>query len=36
MALKVANGEEVPKWVPSKEGIFFPDDAAEVLPTRQY
>jgi simple sugar transport system substrate-binding protein len=36
MALKVANGEEVPKWVPSQEGIFYPDDAAEVLPTRQY
>jgi simple sugar transport system substrate-binding protein len=36
LALKVVNGEEVPKWVPSKEGIFYPDDAAEVLPTRQY
>jgi simple sugar transport system substrate-binding protein len=36
LALKVANGEEVPKWMPSKEGIFYPDDAAEVLPTRQY
>jgi galactofuranose transport system substrate-binding protein len=36
LALKVVNGEEVPKWVPSEEGIFFPDDAAEVLPTRQY
>ena len=36
LALKVVNGEEVPKWVPSEEGIFYPDDAAEVLPTRQY
>jgi simple sugar transport system substrate-binding protein len=36
LALKVANGEEVEKWVPSKEGIFYPKDAAEILPTRQY
>lgn len=36
LALKVVNGEEVPKWVPSEEGIFFPDNAAEILPTRQY
>jgi ABC-type sugar transport system substrate-binding protein len=36
MALKVANGEPVPKWVPSEEGVFFPEDAAEVLPTRKY
>jgi ABC-type sugar transport system substrate-binding protein len=36
MALKVANGEPVPKWVPSEEGVFFPEDAAEILPTRKY
>jgi ABC-type sugar transport system substrate-binding protein len=36
MALKVVNGEPVPKWVPSKEGIFFPDNAKEVLATRKY
>ena len=24
LALKVVNGEPVPKWVPSKEGIFLP------------
>jgi ABC-type sugar transport system substrate-binding protein len=36
MALKVVNGEPVPKWVPSKEGIFYPDNAAEILPTRKY
>lgn len=36
LALKVANGEPVPKWIPSEEGIFFPDTAAEVLPTRKY
>ncbi len=36
LALKVANGESVPKWVPSEEGIFYPDNAAEILPTRKY
>ncbi len=36
LALKVVNGEEVPKWIPSEEGIFFPDDAAEIMPTRRY
>jgi len=35
-ALKVVNGEYVPKWIPSQEGVFFPDDAAERLPTRKY
>jgi simple sugar transport system substrate-binding protein len=36
LALKVVNGEPVPKWVPSKEGIFYPDDAKDILPTRKY
>jgi galactofuranose transport system substrate-binding protein len=36
LALKVVNGEVVPKRVPSIESIFFPDDAAQVLPTRKY
>jgi len=36
LALKVVNGESVPKWVPSIESIFFPEDAIEVLPTRKY
>lgn len=36
LALKVVNGESVPKWVPSKESIFFPDNAQEILPTRKY
>ncbi len=36
LALKVVNGEPVPKWVPSIESVFLPDNAAEVLPTRQY
>ncbi len=36
LALKVVNGESVPKWVPSNEGIFYPDNAKEILPTRKY
>jgi simple sugar transport system substrate-binding protein len=36
LALKVANGETVPKWVPSEEGVFFPENAKELLPTRKY
>jgi ABC-type sugar transport system substrate-binding protein len=36
LALKVVNGESVPKWVPSIESIYYPDNAAETLPTRKY
>lgn len=36
LALQVVNGERVPKWVPSQEVVFFPENAAEVLPSRQY
>jgi simple sugar transport system substrate-binding protein len=36
LALKVVNGEPVPKWIPSEERIFFPDNALELLPTRKY
>ena len=36
LALKVVNGQPIPKWVPSIEGIFFPENAIEVLPTRKY
>lgn len=36
LALKVINHEQVPKWVPSIEGIFFPANAKDVLPTRKY
>jgi galactofuranose transport system substrate-binding protein len=36
LALKVVNGESVPKWVPSQEGIFFPGDAKDILPRRKY
>ena len=36
LALKVANGESVPKWIPSEESVYYPDNAAEILPTRKY
>lgn len=36
LALKVVNGESVPKWIPSEEEVFFPEDAEELLPTRKY
>ncbi|MEJ2601218.1 MAG: ABC transporter substrate-binding protein [Anaerolineales bacterium] len=36
LALKVANDESIPKWIPSQEGVFFPDNAAKILPTRKY
>jgi galactofuranose transport system substrate-binding protein len=36
LALKVVNGESIPKWVPSIESVFFPEDALEILPTRTY
>jgi simple sugar transport system substrate-binding protein len=36
LALKVVNGQPIPKWVPSIESVFFPHDAAEILPTRKY
>ena len=36
IALKVVNDEEVPKWIPSQEGVYYPDNAAEILPTRRY
>jgi simple sugar transport system substrate-binding protein len=36
LALKVVNGERVPKWVPSIESVFFPEHALEILPTRKY
>lgn len=35
-ALKVVNGEDVPKWIPSQESVFYPDDAAELIQTRKY
>lgn len=35
-ALKALNGETLPKWVPSEEGVFYQADAATILPTRKY
>jgi simple sugar transport system substrate-binding protein len=35
-ALKALNGESLPKWVPSQEGVFYQEDAATILPTRKY
>ncbi|MFN8412042.1 MAG: ABC transporter substrate-binding protein [Anaerolineales bacterium] len=36
LALDVVNHKPVPKWVPSIEGIFFPEDASEILASRKY
>jgi simple sugar transport system substrate-binding protein len=36
LALQVVNGEQVPKWIPSFESIYYPDNALEILPTRKY
>ena len=36
LALKVVNGQPFPKSVPSIEGVFFPEDASKILPTRKY
>lgn len=36
LVLKVVNSEPVPKWIPSKETIFYPHNAAEILKTRKY
>jgi ABC-type sugar transport system substrate-binding protein len=36
MALKTANGEELPRWVPSEESVYYPDNAAEIIETRKY
>lgn len=35
-ALKALNGEELPKWIPSQEGVFYAADAETILPTRKY
>jgi ABC-type sugar transport system substrate-binding protein len=36
MALKLMNGEPVDKEVLTNETVYYPDKAAELLPTRQY
>jgi simple sugar transport system substrate-binding protein len=35
-ALKAINGESLPKWVVSQEGVFYAKDAETILPTRKY
>jgi simple sugar transport system substrate-binding protein len=35
-ALKAVNGEDLPEWVPSIEGIYRQETAAQDLPTRKY
>lgn len=35
-ALKAVNGEPLPKWIPSQEGVFYAKDAETILPTRKY
>ena len=35
-ALKALNGESLPKWIPSQEGVFYAKDAETILPTRKY
>jgi galactofuranose transport system substrate-binding protein len=36
LALAVANGEKVPKYIPSIEFVYYPDNAKQLLPTRKY
>lgn len=36
LALRAVNGESLPEWVPSEESVYYPDNAAELLPQRQY
>jgi len=35
-ALKALNGETLPKWVPSQEGVFYQADAEKIFPSRTY
>ncbi len=36
VALKVVNGEQVAKFIPSIEGVYYPADAEEIIQTRRY
>ncbi|MBX3055650.1 MAG: ABC transporter substrate-binding protein [Anaerolineae bacterium] len=36
LALRAVNGEQLPDWVPSEESVYYPDNAAELLPERKY
>ena len=35
-ALKALNGEELPKWIPSNEEVFWMEDAADIIDSRRY
>jgi len=35
-ALMALNGEELPKWIPSLEEVFWAEDAADIIGTRKY
>ncbi len=35
-ALKALNGEELPKWIPSNEEVFWAEDAAGLIGSRRY
>jgi simple sugar transport system substrate-binding protein len=36
MALKLMNGEKIDREVLTDETVYYPDNAAELLPTRKY
>jgi simple sugar transport system substrate-binding protein len=36
MALKLMNGTAIDKNVLTNETVYYPDNAAQLLPTRQY
>lgn len=36
LALRSVNGEQLPDWVPSEESVYYPDNAADLLPERKY
>jgi simple sugar transport system substrate-binding protein len=36
LALKLMNGETIVKEALTDESVFYPDNAAELLPTRKY
>lgn len=36
MALQLMNGEEIPREVITNETVYYPEDAADLLPSRQY
>jgi hypothetical protein len=35
-ALKALNGEELPKWIPAWEGVFYPEDVVDFWTHHNY